>query len=63
MKFSYLGIAALLLILMLNIVFTQNMVHQYYFENYWTAIVLCGLNLLLFPVALFIYKRDQQKKV
>ncbi|MEK3990715.1 MULTISPECIES: hypothetical protein [Robertmurraya] len=53
--------AALLVILMLNIVFTQKMVHQYYFENYVTAIIYCFLNLILFPIAIFIYKQDQKK--
>ncbi|AYA76587.1 hypothetical protein DOE78_14705 [Bacillus sp. Y1] len=53
--------AALLVILMLNIVFTQKMVHQYYFENYVTAIIYCVLNLILFPIAFLIYKQDQKK--
>ncbi|MCM3601529.1 hypothetical protein M3175_12360 [Robertmurraya korlensis] len=53
--------AALLVILMLNIVFTQKMVHQYYFENYVTAMIYCVLNLVLFPVAILIYKQDQKK--
>ncbi|SHQ78109.1 Uncharacterised protein [Mycobacteroides abscessus subsp. abscessus] len=53
--------AALLVILMLNIVFTQKMVHQYYFENYVTAIIYCFLNLILFPIAILIYKQDQKK--
>ncbi|WP_066048130.1 hypothetical protein [Robertmurraya korlensis] len=53
--------AALLVILMLNIVFTQKMVHQYYFENYVTAIIYCLLNLVLFPIAFVIYKQDQKK--
>ncbi len=53
--------AALLVILMLNIVFTQKMVHQYYFENYVTAIIYCVLNLVLFPIAFLIYKQDQKK--
>jgi uncharacterized membrane protein YczE len=53
--------AALLVILMLNIVFTQKMVHQYYFENYVMAIIYCLLNIVLFPIAILIYKQDQKK--
>ncbi|MGI8385059.1 hypothetical protein [Robertmurraya sp. P23] len=60
MKFNF-NFAALLVILMLNIVFTQKMVHQYYFENYVTAIIYCVLNLILFPIAFLIYKQDQKK--
>ncbi|MGG0719340.1 hypothetical protein ABE096_17320 [Robertmurraya massiliosenegalensis] len=51
----------LLICLMLNIVFTQKMVHQYKFENYDTAILFCVLNLIVFPIALFIYKRDKKQ--
>lgn len=53
--------AALLVILLLNIIFTQKMVHQYYFENYVTAIIYCVLNLILFPVAFLIYKQDRKR--
>jgi uncharacterized membrane protein YczE len=53
--------AALLVILMLNIIFTQKMVHQYYFENYVTAIIYCVLNLILFPIAFLIYKQDRKR--
>lgn len=51
----------LLVCLMLNIVFTQKMVHQFKFENYEGAIVYCVLNLILFPIAFFIYKRDTKR--
>jgi hypothetical protein len=46
---------------MLNIVFTQKMVHQFKFENYDGAIMYCVLNLIVFPIALYIYKRDQKQ--
>lgn len=46
---------------MLNIVFTQKMVHQFKFENYDGAIMYCVLNLIVFPIALFMYKRDQKQ--
>ncbi|MDZ5471603.1 hypothetical protein SM124_07560 [Bacillus sp. 31A1R] len=60
MKSKYFGITALLVILMLNIIFTQKMVHQYYFENYTNSIILAGLNILLFPIAILIFKKDQK---
>lgn len=46
---------------MLNIVFTQKMVHQFKFENYEGALLYCLLNLLVFPIALFVYKRDRKQ--
>ncbi|GIN61048.1 hypothetical protein J27TS8_10410 [Robertmurraya siralis] len=51
----------LLICLMLNIVFTQKMVHQFKFENYEGALLYCLLNLLVFPIALFVYKRDRKQ--
>lgn len=62
MKRSYIGVVVLLFILMLNIVFTQKMVHQYFFQDYVTALVLVGLNILLFPIAIYVYKRDQKRE-
>lgn len=52
---------SLLICLMLNIVFTQKMVHQFKFENYDGALIYCVLNIIIFPIAIFIYKRDQSK--
>lgn len=51
----------LLICLFLNIVFTQKMVHQFKFENYDIAIMYCVLNLILFPIALFVFKRDEKQ--
>jgi hypothetical protein len=45
---------------MLNIVFTQYMVHQYFYQNYGKVLLFCFLNLLLFPIGIYIYKKDQQ---
>ncbi|MBS4179255.1 hypothetical protein [Lederbergia citrea] len=58
MKRNYLFFAILCIILFLNIVFTQYVVHQYYFENYLNVLIFCALNIALFPIALFIYKKD-----
>ncbi len=57
MKRSYIGVIILSAILMLNIVFTQYMVHQYYYENYVNVLIFGGLNIVLFPLAVFAYKK------
>ncbi|AND40969.1 MULTISPECIES: hypothetical protein [Bacillales] len=57
MKRSYLGVIILAAILMMNIVFTQYMVHQYYYENYVNVLIFGGLNIVLFPLAVFAYKK------
>jgi hypothetical protein len=62
MKLSYVSVAALCAILMLNIVFTQKMVHQYFFQNYGNVIVYCFLNIVLFPIAIYVYKLGQKRK-
>ncbi|MHC0036163.1 hypothetical protein [Pseudoneobacillus sp. C159] len=61
MKRSNLSLAILCGILLLNIVFTQKMVHQFFYENYVQTLVYMGLNIVLFPIALYVYKRDQRK--
>ncbi|UII57688.1 hypothetical protein LS684_09820 [Cytobacillus spongiae] len=60
MKRNYIPVIMLCVILLLNIVFTQYMVHQYYYENYTIVLTFVGLNILLFPIAMMIYKRDQK---
>ncbi|EWG11397.1 hypothetical protein [Cytobacillus firmus] len=57
MKRRYLGVLILAAILMMNIVFTQYMVHQYYYENYENVLIFGGLNIVLFPLAVFAYKK------
>ncbi|MBT2689300.1 hypothetical protein J7I93_13995 [Bacillus sp. ISL-47] len=57
MKRSYIGVIILAAILMMNIVFTQYMVHQYYYENYVNVLIFGGLNIVLFPLAVFAYKK------
>jgi len=59
MKRSYRGVLSLCLILFFNIVITQATVHQYYFENYGITLLLAGLNVVLFPIAIWIYKRHK----
>ncbi|MGY6211802.1 hypothetical protein ACXEO8_17690 [Cytobacillus firmus] len=57
MNRRYLGVIILAAILMMNIVFTQYMVHQYYYENYENVLIFGGLNIVLFPLAVFAYKK------
>lgn len=58
MKRRHFTFAMLCIVLLLNVVFTQKMVHQYYFENYQNTLIYGALNLVLFPLAILIYKRD-----
>ncbi|MDP4552909.1 hypothetical protein Q9251_18680 [Alkalihalobacillus macyae] len=61
MKRSYVGVLLLSVVLLLNIILTQLMVHQFYYENYTITLVYGGLNILLFPIALLIYRKEKQK--
>lgn len=62
MKHKAIGVVILCAILMLNIIFTQYMVHQYYYENYVNTLIFMGLNLILFPVAIVVYKKTKNVK-
>jgi uncharacterized membrane protein len=62
MKRNYVSVIILCAILMANIVFTQFMVHQFFYENYVNTLVFMGLNIVLFPLAIFVYKKDKSKK-
>ncbi|WHY78690.1 hypothetical protein QNH20_05960 [Neobacillus sp. WH10] len=57
MKRSYIPVALLLAVLMLNIIFTQYMVHQYFYEHYTKTIIAAIINVILFPIAFLIYKK------
>ncbi|EKN66102.1 hypothetical protein BABA_16867 [Neobacillus bataviensis LMG 21833] len=57
MKRSYLPVALLLAVLMLNIIFTQYMVHQYFYEHFTNTIIAAVINVILFPIAFLIYKK------
>ncbi|WHY71191.1 hypothetical protein [Fictibacillus enclensis] len=61
MKRSFLGVFLLALILAINIVTTQFMVHQFFYEHYTNTLVCVALNLFLFPVAFLIYKKEIHK--
>jgi len=57
MKRSYIPVTLLLAVLMLNIIFTQYMVHQYFYEHYTNTIIAAVINVILFPIAFLIYKK------
>lgn len=58
MKRSYRGVILLSIVLLLNIIFTQYTINHYYYQNYRLVILFAALNVVLFPVALFIYKKE-----
>ncbi|MGJ7919354.1 hypothetical protein [Neobacillus sp. LXY-4] len=62
MKHNYVGVSLLCAILFLNIIFTQYMVHQYFYQNFFNALTACIINVLLFPVAFYVYRWDQKRK-
>ncbi|MCM3726239.1 hypothetical protein M3226_11140 [Neobacillus cucumis] len=57
MRRSYVPVGLLLAVLMLNIIITQYMVHQYFYQNYTNTIIAAVINVILFPVAFLIYKK------
>jgi len=61
MKHNYMSVLLLCGILMLNIIFTQYLVHQYFYQNYVNVILLCILNLFLFPAARWVYVRNEKR--
>lgn len=52
----------LIAILFLNIIFAKYIVHQFYYQNYVNTLLFVGLNIVLFPVAIFVYKKEQKRK-
>lgn len=58
MKRSYRGVILLSIVLFLNIVCTQYTINHYYYEKYELSILFALLNVILFPIALFIYKKE-----
>ncbi|WP_079913252.1 hypothetical protein [Paenibacillus sp. 32352] len=59
MKRSYAGVLLLCAVLFLNIICTQKAVNAYYLEQYRTVIIYAACNILLFPLALWIYRRER----
>jgi hypothetical protein len=61
MKRSYAGVILLCLVLLVNIVFTQQVVNNYFYERYAQVILFASLNVLVFPVAFLIYKKERDR--
>lgn len=51
----------LCVILLVNIIFTQYMVHQYFYDHYTNSLIAALINVVLFPIALLVYKYDKKK--
>lgn len=60
MKRSYRGVLLLCLVLFANLIFTQYTVNMFYAQRYETAILLAALNLLTFPLAWLIYRKENR---
>jgi hypothetical protein len=58
MKRSYRGVMLLSLVLFLNIVLTQYTVNFYFYEKYGWTVICAVLNVILFPIAVYIYKKE-----
>jgi hypothetical protein len=58
MKRSYRGVILLSLVLFSNIVCTQYTVNYYFYEKYALTVLFAVFNLILFPVAIYIYKKE-----
>lgn len=59
MKRSWRGVILLCFVLLLNIVFTQKAVNAFFYEKYVEVLIYCGLNVLTFPLALWLYRRER----
>ncbi|MFC4102249.1 hypothetical protein [Paenibacillus xanthanilyticus] len=59
MKRSYRGVVYLSLVLLLSIVCTQQVVNAFFYERYALTLVFAGANVLLFPIALWLYRRER----
>ena len=61
MKRSWRGVILLSVIVFLNIVCTQMTVNAFFYEKYRMVLVYAALNVLLFPVAVWIYRKDRDR--
>ncbi|MWC29893.1 hypothetical protein [Paenibacillus sp. MMS18-CY102] len=59
MKRSYRGVIYLSFVLLANIVFTQQVVNAFFYEQYEKVLLFAGLNVILFPLAIWIYRRER----
>jgi hypothetical protein len=59
MKRSARGVLLLCAVLMANIVCTQYMIFNFFYERYMTSIIFMLANLFLFPIAIWVYKKEK----
>lgn len=59
MKSSYRGVVSLCLVVFLSIVCTQQVVNNFFYERYEDVVMFAIFNVLLFPIAISIYKRER----
>ncbi|WP_248926105.1 hypothetical protein [Paenibacillus hamazuiensis] len=59
MKRSWRGVVYLCVVLFLDIVFTQKAVGAFFYEKYASVVVYALLNVLLFPAAYLIYRKER----
>lgn len=62
MKRSYLGVILLCFVLLLNIICTQQVVNAFFYDKFERVVIFAVINILLFPVALWIYRRERDVK-
>ncbi|CAM4388709.1 hypothetical protein FHS16_003583 [Paenibacillus endophyticus] len=62
MKRSYRGVIMLCVVLFLNVVCTQYAVNHYFHQKYELVLIFAVLNIILFPIALSIYKKEGKSK-
>lgn len=60
MKRSYRGVLLLCLVLFANLLFTQYTVNMFFAQRYDITILLAALNLLTFPAAWLIYRKEKR---
>ncbi|GIP24445.1 MULTISPECIES: hypothetical protein [Paenibacillus] len=59
MKRSYRGVILLCFVLLLNIICTQQVVNAFFYEKYERVLWFAAANIILFPIALWIYRRER----
>jgi hypothetical protein len=59
MKRSYIGVLLLCAVVFLDIVCTQRAIHYYYYEQYSMTVMFAIFNIVLFPIAWLIYKKEK----
>lgn len=61
MKRSWRGVILLSIILFLNIVCTQLTVNAFFYDKYRLVVLYAALNILLFPIAFWIYRKERDQ--